>query len=261
MTCASTAHARQRFGMPFAKIALIISAASLFSAPLFAAETVVVPTHDFAESITATSDGTLIFSSFTGGRISRAAANAKEAGEWIKPGTNGLLSVLGVLADEASNTLYACSVDASGIGVVVPTGTKPGALKTFDLKTGAPKASYDMPAGTIAGQMPLCNDMVVAADGTVYVTDSLSGRILRLKKGATALESGRPIRVGTSRARSSTASRCSTTAISIPTFSKATGFIVSRSSPTAAPAQSPSSKPHASFIIPTAFAASARILF
>jgi sugar lactone lactonase YvrE len=188
MTCASNAHGRQRFAMPFAKIALIVSAASLFSAPLFAAETVVVPTHDFAESITATSDGTLIFSSFTGGRISRSAANAKEAAEWIKPGTNGLLSVLGVLADEASNTLYACSVDASGIGVVVPTGTKPGALKTFDLKTGAPKASYDMPAGTIAGQMPLCNDMVVAADGTVYVTDSLSGRILRLKKGATALE-------------------------------------------------------------------------
>jgi hypothetical protein len=61
-------------------------------------------------------------------------------------------------------------------------------LKTFDLKTGAPKASYDLPAGTIAGQMPLCNDMVVAGDGTVYVTDSLSGRILRLKKGAAALE-------------------------------------------------------------------------
>jgi hypothetical protein len=64
----------------------------------------------------------------------------------------------------------------------------PGALKTFDLKTGAPKASYDMPAATIAGQTPLCNDMIVAADGTVYVTDSLSARILRLKKGASALE-------------------------------------------------------------------------
>ena len=72
--------------------------------------------------------------------------------------------------------------------MTVPTGTKPGALKTFDLKTGAPKASYDMPAGTIEGQPPLCNDMVVAADGTVYVTDTLSGRILRLKKGAPALE-------------------------------------------------------------------------
>src|SRR5690242_3160916 len=43
--------------------------------PLLAAEAVVVPfPHDFAESITATSDGTLIFSSFAGGRISHAKA-------------------------------------------------------------------------------------------------------------------------------------------------------------------------------------------
>jgi streptogramin lyase len=163
--------------------------AACLSTPLWAAEPVTVPfEHDFAESITALSDGTLIFSSFAGGRISRAAPGAARAGEWIKQGTNGLLSVLGVQADEASNTLYACSFDASGFGIVVPTGTKPGALKTFDLASGMPKASYDMPAGTIEGQTPLCNDMVVARDGTVYVTDTLSGRILRLKKGATALE-------------------------------------------------------------------------
>jgi len=171
-------------------LAVAVSAlAACLSTPLRAAEPVLVPfPHDFAESITATSNGALIFSSFTGGRISRAAPGASEASEWIKPGSNGLLSVLGVLADEPSNTLYACSVDASPFGIVVPTGKKPGALKTFDLTTGAPKASYDMPAGTIAGQSPLCNDMVVAGDGTVYVTDSLSGRILRLKKGAAALE-------------------------------------------------------------------------
>jgi streptogramin lyase len=158
-------------------LALGISITAGLSTSVLAAEPVLVPfPHDFAESITATSDGALIFSSFTGGRISRAAPGATEAGEWIKPGSNGLLSVLGVLADEASNTLYACSVDASGFGVVVPSGTKPGALKTFDLKTGAPKASYDVPTGTV------CNDMVVAGDGTVYITDSLSGRILRLKE-------------------------------------------------------------------------------
>jgi len=162
--------------------------AACFVTPL-AADPVVVPfTHDFAESITATSDGALIFSSFAGGRISRAAPGATEASEWIKPGTNGLLSVLGVLADEASGTLYACSVDASGLGVAVPTGTKPGGLKTFDIKTGAPTASYDMPVGTIESQSPLCNDIVVGTDGTVYVTDTLSGRILRLKKGGAALE-------------------------------------------------------------------------
>src|SRR5580658_10743462 len=128
---------------PLRHIWLAIGISACFSSPLLAAEPVLVPfPHDFAESVTATSDGTLIFSSLAGGRISRAAPGATEASEWIKPGSNGLLSVLGVLAHEASNTLYACSVDASGFGIEVPTGTKPGALKTFDLKTGAPKASY-----------------------------------------------------------------------------------------------------------------------
>ena len=132
-------------------LALGISVTVGFSTAVLAAEPVLVPfPHDFAESITATSDGTLIFSSLAGGRISRAAPGATEASEWIKPESNGLLSVIGVLADEASNTLYACSFDASGFGEIVPSGTKPGALKTFDLKSGAPKASYDMPAATIA---------------------------------------------------------------------------------------------------------------
>ena len=165
--------------------------AACFSTPLFAADPapVLVPfPHDFAESITSTADGTLIFSSFAAGRISHATPGAAEATEWIKPGTNGLSSVLGVLADEASSTLYACSNDTTGFGVKVPTGATPAALKTFDLKTGAPKASYELPASTIAGQPPLCNDIVVAADGTAYITDTLSGRILRLKKGASALE-------------------------------------------------------------------------
>ena len=98
----------------FARIGLALGIsviAGLSTRFVLAAEPVLVPfPHDFAESITATSDGTLIFSSFAGGRISRAAPGAIDASEWIKPGSNGLLSVLGVLADEASNTLYACSL-------------------------------------------------------------------------------------------------------------------------------------------------------
>jgi sugar lactone lactonase YvrE len=169
----------------------VAAVAACFSTPLLAADPVVVLIpfpHDFAESITSTADGTLIFSSFADGRISHALPGAAEATEWIKPGTAGLSSVLGVLADDASNTLYACSNDTTGFGVKVPTGATPAALKTFDLKTGEPKGSYPLPAGTIEGQPPLCNDIVVGADGTAYITDTLSGRILRLKKGASSLE-------------------------------------------------------------------------
>jgi hypothetical protein len=88
---------------------------------------VVVPgSTDFSESMTATADGTLFFSSLAGGRIFRffsslaggrifrSAPGATQATEWIKQGANGLASALGVLADEKSGTLYACSVDLSG---------------------------------------------------------------------------------------------------------------------------------------------------
>ncbi len=153
-----------------------------------AAEVVVSSTTDFPESMTSSSDGALYFSSMAGGRIFRAEPGATEAKEWIKQGTNGLSSVLGVLADNKSNTLYACSDDMSWAGLKVPTGDGVTALKMFDLKTGAAKGSIALPASTLLGQPPLCNDIVVAADGTAYVTDSLGGRILRLKPGASAFE-------------------------------------------------------------------------
>lgn len=128
-----------------------------------------------SESLTSTNDGALIIGSTTKGEIFRAPNGASTADVWIKPGTNGLQRVFGVLADERSGTLWACSTGS-------PNGA-PTALKTFDLKTGAAKASYDFPGGT-----GLCNDIAIAPDGTVYATDTTGGRVLRLKKGANALE-------------------------------------------------------------------------
>src|ERR1043166_3261004 len=56
------------------------------------------------------------------------------------------------------------------------------ALKAFNLKDASFKASYAFPGNG------LCNDIAVARDGTVYATDTTQGRVLRLKKGATALD-------------------------------------------------------------------------
>jgi sugar lactone lactonase YvrE len=114
--------------------------------------------------------------------IYRVPKGSGTAEVWIKPGTNGMLSVLGVLADEKSGTLWACSSDLSGMGIAMP-GEKQVALKGFDLATGAPKGSFAFP-----GSGSLCNDIAVGRDGSVYVTDSLHPRILRLKPGAEALE-------------------------------------------------------------------------
>lgn len=124
-----------------------------------------------AESLTSTASGAVIFGSMAKAEVFRAAKGAASAEVWIKPGTNGLQRILGVLADERSGTLWVCS-----------SGT-PTALKTFDLESGAPKASYDFPGGT-----GLCNDIAVATDGTVYATDTNGNRVVRLQKGGPAME-------------------------------------------------------------------------
>lgn len=183
---------RQQFRLArraIARAAVGTAAATLICAGSARAGDVVVPGHsDFPESMSATRDGTLFFGSMAGGRIFRAAPGAATASEWIEAGTNGLNNILGVLADEASHTLFVCSPDMSWAGLAVAAGDHTGALKLFDLETGAPKGSIALPASTLLGQPSLCNDLAVAADGTVYVTDSLAGHVLRLKPGATAFE-------------------------------------------------------------------------
>jgi sugar lactone lactonase YvrE len=139
--------------------------------------------HAYPESMTATTDGTIYAGSLYEGGIFRVPPGAATAEQWIKPGANDSMITLGVFADEKSGTLWVCSSDLTGFGVKPPTGAKPVALKAFDLKTGAAKGSWPLP-----GQKSLCNDMVVGADGSVYVTDSFQPHILKLAPGGTSLE-------------------------------------------------------------------------
>ena len=57
------------------------------------------------------------------------------------------------------------------------------ALRSFDLKTGTAKGTFAFPTNS-----GVCNDMAVAADGTVYATESFANRIHRLKPGARELD-------------------------------------------------------------------------
>jgi sugar lactone lactonase YvrE len=137
--------------------------------------------ESFPESLTSTKDGTLYAGSFNPGGVVKVAPCGK-AEQFIKPGTGGSRSVLGVLADEKSHTLYVCSNDITGFGVPGPGDTKGAWLKIFDLDNGNPKGSFALT------EKSLCNDIAVGADGTAYISDSMTPNVYSLKPGGTALE-------------------------------------------------------------------------
>jgi sugar lactone lactonase YvrE len=135
-------------------------------------------------------NGNFYIGSMDLGVIYKGTADNPTATPFIPAGSNGLVSVLGLYADDPANTLWVCSSDA---GNGQRTGTAAVALKAFNLTTGAPMASYAWPAPTTtaipgATVNGFCNDVTVDADGNVYATDSWYPRILRLRKGATALD-------------------------------------------------------------------------
>jgi sugar lactone lactonase YvrE len=141
-----------------------------------------VPDNSFPESVTSLKDGTLFAGSFNLGGVVKVTPGGK-AEQFIKPGAAGTRSTLGVLADEKSGTLYVCSNDLTGLGVPGPNDVKGAWLKTFDLATGTPKGSF-----ALKDSKSFCNDIVVSADGTAYVSDSFAPYVYSLRPSGTALE-------------------------------------------------------------------------
>jgi sugar lactone lactonase YvrE len=167
-----------------AMVALLVSAAACAAANAAAPATISIPGERlFTESFTSTKDGTVIIGSVLGRTIFRAKPGADTAEAWIQPGTEGLAGVFGVLADEKTNTLWACSGSFGGgrPGAGGPPPA-PSALYAFDLKTGAHKAHYPLPT---AGAF--CNDIAVDAKGNTYATDTNNMEVVVLKKGAKEL--------------------------------------------------------------------------
>jgi hypothetical protein len=147
-------------------------------------ESIPVPgTKAFPESITSTSDGALFVGRLGDGGIVRVNPRTAESTVFIQPGAAGSRSILGVFADEASSTLWACSNDLSALGGSTTGSDTGSALKGFDLKTGDGKRSVLLP-----GAHAFCNDITVDGKGSVYVTDSANPTILKLSAGATTFD-------------------------------------------------------------------------
>jgi sugar lactone lactonase YvrE len=164
---------------PLADAAPATAAAATPAAP---AEIVIPGVQITPESLTSTADGHVIIGSVQARTIWRAAPGSSSAEAWIQPGTDGMQGVFGVLADDNTGTLYACS---GSFGAPPANGPPPppSTLHTFDLGTGAPKGKFPMPE---AGAF--CNDIAVDANGNAYVTDTSNMLIGRLAKGGSKIE-------------------------------------------------------------------------
>jgi streptogramin lyase len=122
-------------------------------------ESIPIPgTKAFPESITSTTDGTLYVGRLGDGGIVRVKPRTAESTIFVQPGASGSRSISGVFADEASNTLWACSNDLSALGAPATGSDTGSALKAFDLKTGTGKRSVSLP-----GSHAFCNDITVDA--------------------------------------------------------------------------------------------------
>jgi sugar lactone lactonase YvrE len=132
----------------------------------------------YPESITASADGRLIIGSIGQQGIYVVDAGADTARRWIEADGPSDLGVLGVFADDRSNTLWACWAEIPAL----KGEKKPSALAAYDLKSGKQKARYTLPT---AGA--LCNDIATTPNGSVYVTDSNNMEIDWMARGGGAL--------------------------------------------------------------------------
>src|SRR6201995_156230 len=123
----------------------------------------------FPESLTSTANGTVYIGSLQQGAVYRAMPGKATAEPFISKEAGNFGLVLGVLADSATDTLWVC--DDNGDHAY---------LKTFALKAGSPKKSYEFPGGGF------CNDIALKGRDA-YVTDTKGGRILKLANGSDAL--------------------------------------------------------------------------
>ncbi len=163
------------------RIGLLAAALALGAGAAWAQDITMPANRIFPESITSTKGGDVIIGSMGDGGVYRAKSGESAASLWVDPKVSGITFMAGVFADDATNTLYACS---GANGAPPEQAAQKSAVRTFDLKTGAAKASYPMPYA----DKSFCNDFAVDKAGAVYVTDTVGGAVHRLKKGASALE-------------------------------------------------------------------------
>ena len=146
-----------------------------------AQEILIVDAKSQPESLTVAPGGTLIVGSASSPFIYKVRPGATAAEKFVDASAEPAGTFFfGMLADAATNTLWACQLTP------VPDTTparRHTALRGFDIATGAQKLRWNLP-----GDNSTCNDFSVGPDKALYLSDTANGRIYRLAQGATIPE-------------------------------------------------------------------------
>jgi sugar lactone lactonase YvrE len=133
------------------------------------------------ESLTVAPGGVLIVGSASSPFVYKVRPGSTLAEKFIDVGAEGLgTSFLGMLADATNNTLWACQRTITRNSSPIQGKS---ALRGFDLSTGVPKFRWNLPGDNTA-----CNDFSLGPDHALYFTDTFTGRIYKLPKGASTAE-------------------------------------------------------------------------
>src|SRR6476660_9037452 len=142
----------------------------------YASEILIVDAKSQPESLTAAPGGVLIVGSASTPFIYKVRPGSTTPEKFVDATAEGPGTFFfGMLADAATNTLWACQLTP------VPNTTPPQrhtALRSFDLTTGAPKIRWNLP-----GDNNVSNDFAIGPDKALYITDTINSKIYRLPAG------------------------------------------------------------------------------
>ena len=96
----------------------------------------------------------------------------------------GLWAALGLAVDAPRKRLWVATAAMAEIADPLPADEGKSALVALDLATGRSVARYDLPPG----RPHVLGDVIVAPNGDVFTTDSISPALYRLAAGGSALE-------------------------------------------------------------------------
>ncbi len=113
------------------------------------------------------------------------ATTGGEAGEFVPPGEHGLMAVLGLVVDARRRLLWVATSALPQMDGFRATDEGHSALLAFDLDSGEKVSDYRSPGGLAGGTA--FNDLALAGDGSVYVSDG-RGAIWWASAGSGRLE-------------------------------------------------------------------------